>query len=110
VPEQTVAATGDEKGNGNLRVAMREFQHAAFLVEQPVPPLAETINAFVIKRREARFAAEKIAADRLECARGRIVCARKNLFAQRLLVVAAAGLKKAHASRVRVDCRSELPI
>ena len=56
VPEQTVAAAGHEKRNRNLRVAMREFEDAAFLIQQTMPPLAEAVNALVVKRREARLA------------------------------------------------------
>ena len=41
---------------------MRQFEHAAFLVQQSVPTLAESVNAFVVKRREAGFGMKEIAA------------------------------------------------
>ena len=59
VPEQTVAAAGHEKRNRNLRIAMREFEDAALLVQQSVPPLAEAVDALVVERRETRFATER---------------------------------------------------
>ena len=96
VPEQTIAATGDEKRNRNLRVAVRKFEHAAFLVEQPVPPLAEAVNTLAVKRREARLAAEQIAAtDRFERARRRIIRPRKNFLAQWLV---GAGFEETDAA------------
>ena len=107
VPEQTVAAAGNEKRNGNLRIAMRQLEHAAFLIQQSVPPLAEAVNALAVKRREAGLGMKQIAANRFERARRRIIRPRKNFLDERLV---AAGLEKADAPGFCVNRRGELAV
>src|SRR5262249_28030898 len=104
MPEKTITAAGKQKGNGDLRIAMREFEHAAFLVKQAMTPLTQAVNALVVESWEVGLARKQIATHSLERSRRRSIRARGNFFDQRLF---APCFKKTDATGFGVNHRRE---
>ena len=73
---------------------MAQLEHAAFLIQQPVAPLAEAVDALVVKGGETRLGMIKVAADGLEGARWRLIRPGGDLLDERQV---SAVLKEPHA-------------
>ena len=106
VPQQAVTAARNQQRDGNLRIAVRQFEHATLLIEQPVPPLAQAVDALAVKRGKAGFGVIEVATDGLERARRRIIRPRENFLDERLVI---AGFEKPHpASGVHLNGQSSV--
>ena len=76
VPQESIAAIGDQKRDGNLGIALFEFNDAALLIQAAMLVLAKPVESFAFLRLEPGFDVKQASAAPLKVAIGRSIIGR----------------------------------